>query len=203
MKRYIRYTIIVIVIGISTTRNRIIRAAYDACTFNRNILTYGTPFCSTVSPSPMIGRRLSSSKMVSIFGRTASNPMLHIDSADTRSFACFIFLVSVCSTRIFRIDINTECRRVINTNGTCSTSNRNQHNGHKSNRDKFFHKMYLLRFFFRSFSLCYLLSCGILLTILAKHTAFQWRVPPLALFAGIIFHIHVSRSPLESRPFST
>lgn len=32
--------------------------------------------------------------------------------------------------------------------------------------------------------------------------AFQWCVPPLALFAGIIFHIHVSLSPLESRPSS-
>ena len=46
--------------------------------------------------------------------------------------------------------------------------------------------MYLLRFFFRSFSLCYLLSCGILLMILVNYIAYGDGSPP-AKFTRIIF----------------
>ena len=46
--------------------------------------------------------------------------------------------------------------------------------------------MYLLRFFFRLFSLCYLLSCGILLMILVNYIAYGDGSPP-AKFTRIIF----------------
>ena len=60
------------------------------------------------------------------------------------------------------------------------------HDCHQSQRYKLFHKMYLLRFFFRSFSLCYLLSCGILLMILVNYIAYGDGSPP-AKFTRIIF----------------
>ena len=57
--------------------------------------------------------------------------------------------------------------------------------------------MYLLRFFFRSFSLCYLLSCGILLMILVNYIAYGDGSPP-AKFTRIIFCIPLAFKPLAS-----
>ena len=142
MKCYMSHTIVVIVVSISSTRNRIIRTIYNARTFNRNLLTYSNPLSSAVSPSSAVNGSLSSSEMISILRRSASNPMLHINGMDGFCiFICFSRRINMRCIFVFRININTERRRIVDTNSsTCGTSNCNQHDRHESNRDKFFHK---------------------------------------------------------------
>ncbi len=188
-------------IGISTPRNGIVCAALDRIALNRNVHTNSAPLCTYIRARPSRSGCLSASKVISIFRRSTGYPVTNIDSSIRGCFENRIFRITVC-TRVRALRSEFEGSRFTHSYCACATRHTYQHACRHKQSHKLFHKMYLLRFFFRSFSLCYLLSCGILLTILAKHTAFQWRVPPLALFAGIIFHIHVSRSPLEPHPSS-
>ena len=195
MKSYTNDAIIIVMISISSSTHRICLTSSNRVTLDRHIQSNCCPFASVIGFCVIA----ISTQEICISIAATSNPMTHINfmiivffsrgMSDINISPDIVCIVALGSKRKYRFS-------------HCPSRNRNEHNRHQNQRHKLFHEMYLLRFFFRSFSLCYPLSCGILLVILAKHIAFQWCVPPLALFAGIIFHIHVSLSPLESRPSS-
>ncbi len=87
--------------------------------------TYSNPLSSAVSPSSAVNGSLSSSEMISILRRSASNPMLHINGMDGFCiFICFSRRISMRCFIVFRININTERRRIVDMNSsTCGTSN--------------------------------------------------------------------------------
>ena len=103
-----------------------------------------------------------------------------------------------------RIRISTTSSEFKRRNSQCTSGYRYKHNRHQNQRHKLFHEIYLLRFFFRSFSLCYPLSCGILLMNLVNYIAYGDGSPP-AKFTRIIFvylpfsshwyHLLVLKSP--------
>ncbi len=182
-------SVIVRVVRVSTRRNRVCLILYNIGILNRDFHVLCNPLGATGSTRAAID--FLPTEMVGILIRAHIVVAVDVNPA-IRARGCFF--LGGGSIRIAR------SARAGNAQGKGSGA-RNARNAHEHRDDQnhsqhFLHDMFLLT---RARSLRNSCDYGILLLISVNTSSFDGDSPS-ALFAGIIFRIHVSGGPTESPP---